>query len=190
MKNFAHCLAALTLLASPAAWADDAPDKPHADPTNPEDKPAADPADGTAATEASPLDGFYGVFLLSTASFQSDVGVVVGIGYAPIDELMIELDFGPTFIDDGGDLITEWSLVPGVIWAFTAIVYASARVIVPLSHDGGSDFTLLPGLGAVLPIGDSPVALFLEGHAAIPHQIDGGFTGPDVLMDLGFLVSM
>jgi hypothetical protein len=73
---------------------------------------------------------------------QQDVTPEVGVGYFAGDTLAFEIDFGPTFVKSE---YAAFAVVPAVIWAFHANIYAAGRFIVPV--DPELNLVLLPGIG-------------------------------------------
>src|ERR1700759_4602741 len=60
--------------------------------------------------------------------WQHDLSPSVGYGRFVTETIALELDIGPAFVR--GDYASA-SLVPGVVWAFSAHAYAAARFVVP-----------------------------------------------------------
>jgi hypothetical protein len=87
---------------------------------------------------------------------QSDLTPMAGVGVALRADLAVEIDLGPTFVS--GEYVA-FSLVPGVVWQFSSVVYASGRVIVPVDPEAG--VALFPGLGAI-HVFDNGLAPFVE----------------------------
>jgi len=73
-----------------------------------------------------------------------DVNPAIGFGRMISDTLAVELDLSPSFLR--GEY-AGFSLVPGVVWAFSANFYAAARFVVPV--DPELNLALSPGLGFI-----------------------------------------
>lgn len=74
--------------------------------------------------------------------FQHDVTLLAGYGRYVSKTVALELDLGPTWVSGR---YSSFSLVPGVVWAFSPYAYAAARFVVPV--DPEARFVLFPGLG-------------------------------------------
>lgn len=73
---------------------------------------------------------------------QHDLVLTGGLGRFVTPELALEVDLGPTWVS--GDY-AAFSIVPGVVWAFSRHAYLAARF--PIAVDPGSAVYAAPGAG-------------------------------------------
>ena len=73
---------------------------------------------------------------------QDDLVLTAGLGRFVTPKLAIEVDLGPTWI---GGQYAAFSLVPGVVWAFSPHAYLAARF--PIAVDPGTAVYASPGIG-------------------------------------------
>jgi len=110
-------------------------------------------ATAARADEPAPLPSNYVAEFLGTTlayrpqgatwdGWQHDATTLVGYGRQLRPTLALELDAGPTF---ARGVYSSFSLTPGLVWSFSAHVYAAARFVVPL--DPETNFVLFPGVG-------------------------------------------
>lgn len=104
------------------------------------------------ARAADPPPNFAAFFTATTVAFrpaegswegaQSDLVLTAGLGRFVTRTLALELDLGPTFVH--GDY-ASFSLVPGVVWAFSPHAYLALRCAIAV--DPESAFYAAPGIG-------------------------------------------
>lgn len=122
-------------------------------------------ADDAAPAAAAPPN--YVVALLGTTladrpsggpmnGWGHDLSPAIGVGRFIRETIAIELDVGPTMVS--GDYVA-FSLVPGVVWAFSPHIYAAARFVVPV--DPQVNLGLYPGVGAIYSF-DNGISLVAE----------------------------
>jgi hypothetical protein len=75
---------------------------------------------------------------------QKDIGPVVGFGRYVTDTVALELDFGPTILQDAD---TVYAFVPGVVWSFSTHIYAAGRLVIPVAPK--VNVALFPGVGLI-----------------------------------------
>ena len=73
---------------------------------------------------------------------QDDFVLTAGLGRFVTPKLALEVDLGPTWV--GGDY-AAFSIVPGVVWAFSPHAYLAARF--PIAVDPDTAFYAAPGAG-------------------------------------------
>jgi hypothetical protein len=105
-----------------------------------------------SVSAADPPASFAAIFSGTTVAFrpggepwdgaQSDLVLTAGLGRFVRRTLALELDLGPTFVR--GDY-TSFSLVPGVVWAFSPHAYLALRW--PLVVDPEWTAYAAPGIG-------------------------------------------
>jgi hypothetical protein len=101
---------------------------------------------------ADPPPNFVAAFVGTTAAFQpaggswegsqSDLILTAGIGRYVTKTVALEVDLGPTWLR--GDY-ASFSIVPGVVWAFSPHAYLAARF--PITLDPDSAAYAAPGIG-------------------------------------------
>jgi hypothetical protein len=107
---------------------------------------------GRSARAADPPPNFAAFFTATTVAFQpaggswegaqSDLVLTAGLGRFVAKTLALELDLGPTFVR--GDY-ASFSLVPGVVWAFSPHAYLAARCAIAV--DPETAVYAAPGIG-------------------------------------------
>lgn len=105
-----------------------------------------------SARAADPPPNFAAFFTATTVAFrpgggswegaQSDLVLTAGLGRFVTKTLALELDLGPTFVR--GDY-ASFSLVPGVVWAFSPHAYVAVRCAIAVDPEAA--VYALPGIG-------------------------------------------
>jgi len=158
LRSLVAVTAALVLGTASAARADEAAPPPAAAPPAAAPPAAASPLNYVVAAVTTTL--VYQPNQGSLQGAQRDVGPVVGFGRYITDEVALELDLGPTFVD-GGD--TSFAFVPGVVWSFSSHAYAAARLVVPVTPK--ANVYLFPGFGLINTF-KNQISLTLEVNLA------------------------
>jgi hypothetical protein len=104
------------------------------------------------AQAADPPANFAAAFAARTLAYRpagsswegtpDDLALTAGLGRYVTKTLALELDLGPTWV--GGDY-AGFSLVPGVVWAFSPHAYLAARF--PVTVDPETTAYAAPGAG-------------------------------------------
>jgi hypothetical protein len=104
------------------------------------------------AFAADPPPNFVAVFAGTTAAFkpagaswdgaQSDFILNAGLGRYVSKTIALEVDLGPTWVRRD---YASFSVVPGVVWAFSPHAYLAARF--PIAVDPEVAFYAAPGIG-------------------------------------------
>lgn len=134
-------------------------------------------AGSPSARAADPPPNFAAFFTATTVAFrpaegawegaQSDLVLTAGLGRFVTKTLALELDLGPTFVHGN---YASFSLVPGVVWAFSPHAYLAARCAISvdpetavyaapgigLSHTFASGLTPLLEVNFVARVGNGP----------------------------------
>lgn len=107
---------------------------------------------GVAAAAAEPPPNYVAIFGATTVAYrppdgpwdghQDDFILTAGLGRFVTSKLALEVDLGPTWV--GGDY-AAFSIVPGVVWAFSPHAYLAARF--PIAVDPDTAFYAAPGVG-------------------------------------------
>src|SRR5262245_3043716 len=107
---------------------------------------------GATASAAEPPPNYVALFGGTTVAHrppdgpwdghQDDFILTTGLGRFVTPTLALEVDLGPTWV--GGDYAV-FSIVPGVVWAFSPHAYLAARF--PIAVDPDTAFYAAPGVG-------------------------------------------
>ena len=105
-----------------------------------------------AARAEDPPPNYVAAFAGTTAGYrpsggpwsghQDDLVLTAGLGRFVTPKLALEVDLGPTWVS--GDY-AAFSIVPGVVWAFSPHAYLAARF--PIAVDPGTAVYAAPGAG-------------------------------------------
>lgn len=144
-----------------------------------------------SARAADPPPNFAALFTATTVAFkpasgswdgaQSDLVLTAGLGRFVTRTLALELDLGPTFVK--GDY-ASFSLVPGVVWAFSPHAYVAFRCAVAV--DPESAVYALPGFGLSHTFGNGLTPVLEVNYVA---RVGHGRPDQGVTLTLGVLYS-